>query len=274
MIYKSFFFIIFTALFFNVYSQTDTVYEYVYDTLYVPDTIKNTVEIIQYEYIDEPLSGSFSLSAGTGAGADFSKVTNTLTSSNEIFATVPLLLRIERKQLFFQTGISFRSAGYNYPREEQFTTINSYNVTETVIIDTIYKEVDGVLVPEVYSREETSTVTDTVITDTVLTAKAPMRYYSIPVFAGYSRQLNNFTIRLAGGISIAFFDTKSYKRVKEQYSNMKRSFYSFGGAASLAYSFNQNFSVEAGLTSLWQAGSQSYSLQSNAITISVFYHFF
>lgn len=235
------------------------------------DTIKKVVEVIKYEYYDpEP----YHLKIGVGINIDNIHFKSDLYNEKEFQLGIPLAIQLAKGHFFWETGVSIQNFKFKKELTREVEVNESYIVTETVVVDTIYRYVDGTLESEIITKEVEVTKYKTTYEDEIYSKEFNYSAYTVPFIVGYQFYLNKFTAQIGVGAALNFYTSKARKQLKSDFPNEKSYFATGVVNLGLNYQLTDKISLLCHVSSLRKLNAEVYDYQTNQVSFRIFYQLF
>jgi hypothetical protein len=221
-----------------------------FDTVYVArDTIVETVEVIRYEYVYvEPFEWFL------GAGSSFvqSCLESGLLDHRSTSLNYPLVLKMTKGNFFVQTGVEYHELKFNSSRLEQIATEVEKRLTETVVVDTIYRYNEGDPVASIVTKEVEKIYYETEFVDEMVVRQHDYSSFFVPLLAGYSFRRHDFSVEVGAGLGFNFLTGGGQESLKNDFPDEQPVFYSYLGSFSLTYHLSDRFKLQGSVSGAWK----------------------
>lgn len=270
-----------------IYAQTessDTLYVYENDILFTQDTsmyeiiyaeqdtIREKIEIADYQ--NPQTHNPITIRLGVGIEQSFILIQDSISKENgRVHITFPIHAKIQKGNYFFQTGFVYRKNNYIVSETHVLQKISSKQDTEIIFVDTIYREIQGVFLPEVINREQIVITHDTTFVDSLATKSGMYSYYTIPFLIGYSWSHNSFSYGLSMGTCISLYTKNSHENLSSIEPDISRILSSYIASVSCGYKAHKNIVIEGSYSYGFKPNAFAPKQQKNSIAISLFYIF-
>lgn len=248
-------------------TQDTSLYEVIYAK---QDTIREKVEIANYvkEQTKYPI-----ISLGIGIEQSLAMKQSSALHKMDATTTFPIYLKVQRNKYNIRTGFVYQKNNYFFSKTEKIQKIFSSQITETIFVDTIYKEVNDIFVPEVINKEQINVTHDTSFVDSLSTSIGMYSYYTIPFLIGYSLYHNSFIYGISVGTCLSIYSKKSFNELSSIEPTISRIMNSYIVTASCGYTLHNNIVIEGLYSYCFKPNDFLNKQQINSIAFSLFYTF-
>jgi hypothetical protein len=220
-----------------------------YDTVYVArDTIVETVEVIQYEYV---YVDSFEWFLGAGGSFVQSNLESGLLNHRSGSISYPLVLKMTKGNFFVQTGVEYHELKFNSSRLEEVATEVEKRLTETVVVDTIYRYNDGNPVASIVTKEVESIYYETEYVDQMVVRHHDYSSFFVPLMAGYSFRRHDFSAEVGVGLGFNLLTSSGKEGLQKDFPDEQPVFVSYLGNFSLTYHLSDRFKLQGSVSGAW-----------------------
>lgn len=259
-------------LFLGVLSTITAQNDVKYDTVYVSsDTIVETVEVIQYEYIDvEP----FELYAGTGVSYVVTALNSEIVNHNSGSFSAPLVLKLTKGNFFVQSGLEYRKLKFETASIEEIATEEQKQVTETVVVDTIFRYNDGNPIASVITKDGEKTIYETEYHEETVVHNHNYSSYFLPLMAGYTFHLKKISAGVGAGVGFNFLTSEGRESLKRDFPDENPLLYSYLIDVSINYQLSDHFQLQGGISGAWKTNSSPLDFNQKRAGIKLLYKLF
>lgn len=239
-----------------------------FDTVYVArDTIVETVEVIRYEYVYvEP----FEWFLGAGVSSVQSNLESGLMDHRSGSFSYPLVLKMTKGNFFVQTGVEFNKLTFVSSRLEEIATEVEKRLTETVVVDTIYRYNDGNPVASIVTKEVEKIYYETEYVDEMVVRHHDYSSFFIPLLAGYSFRRHYFSAELGAGLGFNFLTSGGQESLKNDFPDEQPVFYSYLGSFSLTYHLSDRFKLQGSVSGVWKTADSTLGYNQKRAGLKLF----
>lgn len=248
--------------------ETDSII-YVYDTVYAPaDTLKNMVEIIEYEYVEvEPLEVKLGISGQlTSSAVHFQN-----KRSNTLGGEYSFEIECGKRWYFFHSGITYSPLNLQFYRHETNIGTQTASTVYQQPIDTIYRENNGNPQTEVFYKEVRLQRTDTIINDTIIASKHRPVFVSVPLMAGLKFIKGRFAYKCSAGAELAFPVKNSVFEIDNKNVTLNKFTLYYAIAAASECRFTKHLSAELSVNYAYGSISNLLIDREMSVAFKLFY---
>lgn len=270
-----------------IYAQTDdadTLYMYESDILFTQDTSLYEIIYAEQDTIREEIEISLCenlnthnpiiISIGVGIEQLFVSAHDSISEERgRTHTSFPIHAKFQKGNYFIQTGFVYRKNNYIFSKTHKLQKISSSQDTEIIFVDTIYREIQGIFMPEVINREQIVITHDTTLVDSLSSKSGVYSYYSFPFRIGYSNTYNSFSYGLSIGASVSLYSNNSFDELSSIKPYMSRIMSSYIASASCGYAMHKNIVIEGSYSYCFKPNAFAPKQQINNVVISLFYIF-
>ena len=256
-------------LFLGVLSTITAQNDVKYDTVYVSsDTIVETVEVIQYEYIDvEP----FELYAGTGVSFVVTALNSEIVNHNSGSFSAPLVLKLTKGNFFMKSGLEYRRVKFEASSLEAIATEVEKQITETIVVDTIFRYNDGDPIASIVTKDVERTIYETEYNEELVVKNHDYSSFFVPLVTGYRFRFTKISADVGAGVGFNFLTSEGRESLKRDFPDDNPLFFSYLIDLSINYQLSDHFQLQGGVSGAWSASSNSLNFNQKRAGIKLLY---
>ncbi|WP_291858546.1 hypothetical protein [Marinilabilia sp.] len=264
--------IILLFLFLCALSQLKAQNNVKYDTVYVArDTIVETVEVIRYEYVDvEP----FELYVSNGVSyVETDIISESVDHVSGLFS-VPLVLKLTKGNFFLQSGLEYRKVNFETSSLEDVAKEVERQITETVVVDTIFRYNDGDPKASVITKEVERTIFETEYNEELVVSYHDFSSFFVPLVAGYRFRFNKISADVGAGMGFNFFTSEARESLEKDFPDEDPVFFSYLINLSINYQLSSHFLLQGGISGAWDTNSSPLDFNQKQAGLKLLYKIF